>query len=142
MATISFEPIIGFASGLMAANLLIVANAFGLADTFKGSLAGLAGLAARTGLTMRAACISADGCVTLGMLYTQAGVYPNSAPVDRHRTGGGLTPGLRIWAQISHRALDPAIGGQVDRHQLLVEPQSSMMSSMILRGLTCGTTRS
>lgn len=104
MDDITPDPIMQIASGFMAAKFLFAANEFSFFDALKDSPVGLAGLAARTGLTERSARILADGCVAIGLLHKQDGVYSNSAPTDRFLTGGGLAPGLRFWDQISYPA--------------------------------------
>lgn len=102
MDDITPDPIMQIASGFMAAKFLFTANEFRLFDTLKDSPTDLSGLAARTGLTERSTRILADGCVAIGLLHKQDGVYSNSAPADRFLTGGGLAPGLRFWDQISY----------------------------------------
>ena len=104
MDDITPDPIMQIASGFMAAKFLFAANEFSFFDALKDSPVGLAGLAARTGLTERSTRIVADGCVALGLLHKQDGVYSNSTPADRYLTGGGLAPGLRFWDQISYPA--------------------------------------
>ncbi len=104
MDDITPDPIMQIASGFMAAKFLFAANEFSFFDALKDSPVGLAGLAARTGLTERSARILADGCVAIGLLHKQDGVYSNSAPADRFLTGGGLAPGLRFWDQVSFPA--------------------------------------
>ncbi len=104
MDNITPDPIMQIASGFMAAKFLFAANEFSFFDALRDSPVDLAGLAARTGLTERSARILADGCVALGLLHKQDGVYSNSAPADRFLTGGGLAPGLRFWDQISYPA--------------------------------------
>ena len=104
MDDITPDPIMQIAGGFMAAKFLFAANEFSFFDALKDSPVGLAGLAARTGLTERSARILADGCVAIGLLHKQDGVYSNSAPTDRFLTGGGLAPGLRFWDQISFPA--------------------------------------
>ena len=102
MDDITTDPIMRIASGFMAAKFLFVANEFRVFDELKDAPTDLAGLAARTGLTTRSTRILADGCVAIGLLHKQDGVYANSAPADRFLTGGGLAPGLRFWDRISY----------------------------------------
>lgn len=104
MDDITPDPIMQIASGFMATKFLFVANEFRFFDALQDSPVGLAGLAARTGLTERSTRILADGCVAIGLLHKQDGIYSNSAPADRFLTGGGLAPGLRFWDQISYPA--------------------------------------
>lgn len=102
MDDITPAPIMQIASGFMAAKFLFVASEFSFFDALKDSPTDLVGLAARTGLTERSARILADGCVAIGLLHKQDGVYSNSEPADRFLTAGGLAPGLRFWDQISY----------------------------------------
>lgn len=104
MDDITPEPIMQIASGFMAAKFLFAADEFRLFDALKDSPADLAGLAARVGLTERSTRILADGCVAIGLMHRDEGLYSNSAPADRFLTGGGLSPGLRFWDQISYPA--------------------------------------
>ncbi len=102
MDDITPDPIMQIASGFMAAKFLFAANEYRVFDALEDAPTDLAGLAARTGLTTRATRILADGCVAIGLLHKQDGVYANSAPADRFLTRGGLAPGLRFWDQISY----------------------------------------
>jgi Dimerisation domain len=61
------------ASDFMAAKHLFAANQLGLFEALADSPATLDALAARTGLTRRAARISADAMVALGLLEVQEG---------------------------------------------------------------------
>jgi hypothetical protein len=62
-------------------------------------------LAARTGLTPRAARISADAMVALGLLERHADLYRNgqtAAVFLARRTPADLRPFLRFWDQLSY----------------------------------------
>ena len=80
------ELIMQLAAGFMAAKHLFAASELGLFEALADSPAGLDALAARTGLTRRAARISADAMVALGLLETSDGTYRNSP-------GRGRVPG-------------------------------------------------
>src|SRR5687767_12182119 len=71
------EPIMRIASGFMAAKHLFAASQLGLFEALAESPATLEALAARTGLTRRAARISADAMVALGLLERRGDQYRN-----------------------------------------------------------------
>jgi SAM-dependent methyltransferase len=99
--------IMQLASGFMAAKHLFAANQLGLFEALADSPATLDALAARTGLTRRAARISADAMVALGLLEVQDGTYRNGTAAARFLAGPGphdLRPFLRFWDQISYPA--------------------------------------
>jgi hypothetical protein len=118
------EPILRLASGFMAAKHLFAASELGLFEALAESGATLDALAARTGLTPRAARISADAMVALGLLERDGELYRNS-PVAAHylagRTPADLRPLLRLWDQISYPAwesLAQALGSGPPREVL------------------------
>ena len=80
------ELIMQLAAGFMAAKHLFAASELGLFEALADSPAGLDALAARTRLRRRAARISADAMVALGLLETSDGTYRNSP-------GRGRVPG-------------------------------------------------
>jgi SAM-dependent methyltransferase len=99
--------IMQLASGFMAAKHLFAANELGLFEALADSPANLDALAARTGLTRRAARISADAVVALGLLEVHDGIYSNSKTATRFLAGpgpGDLRPFLRLWDKISYPA--------------------------------------
>ncbi|MDQ3681202.1 MAG: acetylserotonin O-methyltransferase [Actinomycetota bacterium] len=101
------EPILRLASGFMAAKHLFAANELGLFEALADSPTTVEGLAARTGLTRRAARISADAMVALGLLEREDGTYRNgevAATFLAGRTPADLRPGLRLWDKISYPA--------------------------------------
>jgi SAM-dependent methyltransferase len=101
------EPIMRLASGFMAAKHLFAASELGLFEALADSPATLDGLAARTGLTRRAARISADAMVALGLLERDGDTYRNSAPAAAFLAGDGagdLRPFLKFWDKISYPA--------------------------------------
>lgn len=105
--SVSPEPIMRLASGFMAAKHLFAANELGLFEALADSPATLDVLAARTGLTPRAARISADAMVALGLLERQGDTYGNGKVVATFLAGRGgpdLRPLLRFWDKISYPA--------------------------------------
>jgi SAM-dependent methyltransferase len=114
--TVTPAPIMELAAGFMAAKHLFAASELGVFEALADSPATLDALADRTGLTPRAARISADAMVALGMLECTGGTYRNSAAADGFlagRTPTDLRPFLRFWDRISYPAwqsLDDALG--------------------------------
>ena len=101
------EPIMRLASGFMAAKHLFAASELGLFEALADAPATLAALAAHTGLTPRAARISADAMVALGLLEAGGGIYRNSPAAAAFLAGpgpGDLRPFLRYWDKISYPA--------------------------------------
>jgi SAM-dependent methyltransferase len=101
------EPIMRLASGFMAAKLLFAANELGLFEALADAPATIDGLAARTGLTRRAARISADAMVALGLLEREGETYRNADVAAAFLAGRGpadLRPFLRFWDKISYPA--------------------------------------
>jgi SAM-dependent methyltransferase len=99
--------IMQLASGFMAAKHLFAANELGLFEALGDSPANLDALAARTGLTRRAARISADAMVALGLLEFRDGTYRNGKAAARLLAGpgpGDLRPFLHFWDKISYPA--------------------------------------
>jgi SAM-dependent methyltransferase len=101
------EPIMRVAAGFMAAKHLFAAGRLGLFEALADAPAPLQALADRTGLTPRAARISADAMVALGLLERTGDAYRNSAVADAFlagRPGPDLRPLLRFWDEISYPA--------------------------------------
>lgn len=99
------EPILRLASGFMAAKHLFAANDLGLFEALADSPTTIDGLAARTGLTRRAARISADAMVALGLLEREGDTYRNGPVAAAFLSGSGpadLRPFLRFWDKISY----------------------------------------
>jgi SAM-dependent methyltransferase len=106
-AAVSPEPIMRLASGFMAAKHLFAANELGLFEALADSPATLEGLAARTGLTSRAARISADAMVAVGLLERDGDLYRNGPAAAAFLTGhgpGDLRAFLRFWDKLSYPA--------------------------------------
>jgi SAM-dependent methyltransferase len=107
------EPIMTVAAGFMAAKHLFAASELGLFEALAGAPATLPALADRTGLTPRAARISADAMVALGLLERDDDAYRNSAAADRFLAGhpqADLRPLLRFWDRISYPAWQDLAG--------------------------------
>ena len=104
---ISPEPIMRLASGFMSAKHLFAASQLGLFEALADAPATLESLAARTGLTPRAARISADAMVALGLLERHGDTYRNgetAATFLAGRTPTDLRPFLRFWDRVSYPA--------------------------------------
>ena len=104
---VSPEPIMRIAVGFMAAKHLFAASELGLFEALRDAPATLEALAARTGLTPRAARISADAMVALGLLDRDDDRYRNSPLAAAYLSGeatGDLRPLLRFWDRISYPA--------------------------------------
>jgi SAM-dependent methyltransferase len=111
--TVTPEPIIRIAAGFMAAKHLFAASELRLFEALADAPAPLEALAARTGLTPRAARISADAMVALGLLDRVGDTYRNSAISDRFlagRTATDLRPLLRLWDRVSYPAWQDLAG--------------------------------
>ncbi len=101
------EPILRLASGFMAAKHLFAASELGLFEALADAPADLDALAARTGLTRRAARITADAMVALGLLERDGDRYRNGPAAARYLSGrspADLRPLLRFWDKISYPA--------------------------------------
>ena len=101
------DPILRLASGFMGAKHLFAASELGLFEALADAPATLDALAARTGLTRRAARISADAMVALGVLERDGELYRNGPAADRFLAGkapSDLRPLLRLWDRISYPA--------------------------------------
>src|SRR5690349_20627774 len=85
---VSPESTMRIAAGFMAAKHLFVASELGLFEALADSPATLEALAARTGLTPRAARISADAMVALGLLDRDGDRYRNSPAAAAFLAGG------------------------------------------------------
>jgi SAM-dependent methyltransferase len=93
------------ASGFMAAKHLFAASELGLFEALADAPADIDALAARTGLSRRAARISADAMVALGLLERDGDLYRNSPVGAAFLAGRGfvdMRPLLRFWDKISY----------------------------------------
>lgn len=109
---VSPDPIFRLATGFMAAKHLFAASELGLFEALADSPTTIDGLAARTGLTRRAARISADAMVALGLLGRDGDTYRNR-PVAAFLSGSGpadLRPLLSMWDRISYPAWQELAG--------------------------------
>lgn len=89
----------------MSAKHLFAASELGVFEALADSPATLESLAARTGLTRRAARISADAMVALGILEREGDTYSNGDTAAAFLSGHGpadLRPFLRFWDKISY----------------------------------------
>lgn len=107
VGAVSPESIMRVAAGFMAAKHLFAASELGLFEALADAPATLESLAARTGLTTRAARISADAMVALGLLHRDGDHYSNSPAARRFLAGASpadLRPLLRFWDKVSYPA--------------------------------------
>ena len=137
-ADVGPDPILRLASGFMAAKHLFAASELGVFEALADSPATLEGLAARTGLTRRAARISADAMVALGLLERDGDLYRNGPAAARYlagRTPADLRPLLTLWDKISYpawEALAEALGSGPPREVFdLDEAQQEIVSAGI-----------
>lgn len=135
---VSPEPIMQLASGFMAAKHLFAASELGIFEALGDKPGDLAALAARTGLTPRAARISVDAMVALGLIERTGDTYSNGAAADRYlagRPGPDLRPFLRFWDEISYptwEALAEALGSGPPREVFdLDDAQQEIVSAGI-----------
>ena len=101
------EPVMRVAAGFMAAKHLFAASELGLFEALGDGPTSLDGLTARTGLTPRAARISADAMVALGLLERHGDRYQNSPAAAAFLAGPSpfdLRAFLRFWDKISYPA--------------------------------------
>jgi len=108
-SSVNAEKIMQLASGFMAAKHLFAASELGLFEALAESPTTIEGLAARTGLTRRAARISADAMVALGLLERQGESYRNAELATAFLSGrgpGDLRPFLKFWDKISYSSWD------------------------------------
>ncbi|MBW3546962.1 MAG: SAM-dependent methyltransferase, partial [Actinobacteria bacterium] len=104
---VSPEPILQIAGGFMASKHLFAASELGIFEALAEGATDVDGLAARTGLTRRAARISADAMVALGLLERDGEAYRNTPPAATFLAGvtpADLRPFLRFWDRVSYPA--------------------------------------
>ena len=132
------EPIMTVAAGFMAAKHFFAASELGLFEALADAPAALPALACRTGLTPRAARISADATVALGLLERHGDSYHNSPAADRFLAGRpqpDLRPLLRFWDRISYPAWQDLAGslGRGPRREIF--ELDDAMQEMALAGI-------
>jgi len=138
------ESIMRIASGFMAAKHLFAANELGLFEALAESPATLEALAARTGLTPRAARISADAMVALGLLERRGDAYSNgevAATFLAGRTPADLRPFLRFWDQISYPTwmrLAESLGKGPSKEIFSLEPALQAVASAGIEAILIG----
>ena len=138
------EPIMRIASGFMAAKHLFAASQLGLFEALAESPATLAALAARTGLTPRAARISADAMVALGLLERHGDIYRNgetAAAFLAGRTPADLRPFLRFWDRISYQTwgtLADALGKGPSKEIFDLDPKLQEVASAGIEAILTG----
>lgn len=140
------EPILRLASGFMAAKHLFVANELGLFEALAGSAATIDALASRTGLTRRAARISADAMVALGLIERDGDVYRNSATAAAFLSGDGpgdLRPLLKFWDKVSYPAwvdLATALASGPPKEIFDVDAELQALASAGIEAILAGPT--
>lgn len=140
------EPILKLASGFMATKHLFVANELGIFEALADSPATINGLAARTGLTRRAARISADAMVALGLLVREGDFYRNTELSTVYLSGrgpGDLRPLLRFWDRISYPrwdALATALAKGPSQQIIELDEQQQEIASAGIEAILAGPT--
>ena len=143
-STVTPEPIMKLASGFMAAKHLFAANELGLFEALADDPTTIDGLADRIGLTLRAARISADSMVALGLLERDGDTYRNSAEADTFlagRTPADLRPFLRFWDRISYPAwtdLAEALGRGPKREIFELDDELQAVASAGIEAILAG----
>jgi SAM-dependent methyltransferase len=144
---VSPEPILRLASGFMAAKHLFTASELGIFEALADSPATLDALAARTGLTPRAARITADAMVALGLLERHGDVYRNGPAAARYlagRTPADLRPLLTFWDKISYpawEALAQALGSGPPREVFDLDEAQQQIVSAGIEAILAGPAR-
>jgi O-methyltransferase domain/Dimerisation domain len=104
-AAVDPAPLFQVASGFMAAKHLFAASELGLFAALADGPATVHEIAQRTGLSRRAARISADAMVALGLVERDGGGHRNGAIAAAYLAGTGpadLRPFLRFWDRLSY----------------------------------------
>lgn len=139
------ESIMRLASGFMSAKHLFAASELGVFEAIADSPATIERLAARTGLTRRAARISADAMVALGLLELAGDTYRNSeaaATFLAGTTAADLRPFLRFWDRISYPNwchLAEALGSGPPREVFELDDASQEVVSAGIEAILAGT---
>ena len=103
--TVDPTPIVGVATGFMAAKQLFAAGECGLFAALADGPLPAGELAAKTGLPPRSTRILADVMVGLGLLHFAGDEYRNSPAAAAYLAGGDgldLRPFLRFWDTLSY----------------------------------------
>lgn len=143
-SAVSPEPIIRLATGFMSAKHLFAASELGLFSALAESPASLDELAARTGLTRRAARISADAMVALGLLERDGEAYRNSAVAATFLSGRGaadLRPLLKFWDALSYPAwmeLASALAKGPSKEIFAITPEMQAIASAGIEAIQAG----
>lgn len=144
MTEVSPEPIVRLASGFMAAKHLFAASELGIFEALAESPATLGVLAARTGLTPRAARISADAMVAVGLLERDGDLYRNGPAAACYLAGrapADLRPLLTLWDKISYRtweALAEALGSGPPREVFELDAAQQQIVSAGIEAILAG----
>lgn len=147
LGSVSPEPIMRLASGFMAAKHLFAASELGLFEALADTPANVDVLAARTGLTRRAARISADAMVALGLLERGGDLYRNSPVAAQFLAGAtpaDLRPLLRFWDQISYptwETLAEALGSGPPREVFELDDTQQQIVSAGIEAVLAGPAR-
>ena len=141
------DPIMRIASGFMAAKHLFAASELGVFEALADSPATIDALAARTGLTRRAARISADAMVALGLLERAGDSYSNGAAAAQFlagRTPADLRPFLRFWDKISYptwEALAQSLGSGPPKEIFELDDDLQEVASAGIEAILAGPAR-
>lgn len=143
--TPSPDPIMQIASGFMASKLLFAASELGIFEALAEGPVDLAGLAARTGLTPRAAHVTADAMVALGLLERRGADYVNGPVAAQFLAGTAptdLRPLLAFWDKISYpgwSSLAATLGrGRPDRQIFEIPDELKPVMSAGIEAATAG----
>jgi predicted O-methyltransferase YrrM len=138
------ELIMQVASGFMAAKHLFAASELGIFEALADGPATLEALAARTGLTTRAARISADAMVALGLLDREGDAYRNGTAATQFLSGTTATdlrPLLRLWDRVSYptwEALAEALGSGPPREVFDLDDDQQQIVSAGIEAVLAG----
>lgn len=141
------DSIMQIAAGFMAAKHLFVASELGIFEALADAPADLDALAARTGLTRRAARISVDAMVALGLVERDGDRYRNGPAAARFLAGStpiDLRPLLRFWDRISYPAwetLDHALTTGPQHEIFGLDEEQQQIASAGIEAALAGTAR-
>lgn len=139
------ESIIRIGSGFMATKHMFVACELGLFTALAEGPRTLDEIAGALGIPRRTARISADACVSLGLVRREGDRYVNAPDAQAFLTGRGpmdLRPWARFWDRISYGAwqgLEGALRGRAPGsvHQEM-SPEEAEIFSKGVEGFTRG----